>query len=130
MLQSRNVFAIMIVYLLFLHAHFVREFLLLVNGINNDLLTILFGFYCLWVYLHVLSVHQHRDSCFCLRMVWVMIWYCFYILFVYSNVRKFISYMIHVGLQSVTKYLRLTLVFMWKSGPREKFNRYFSGLFC
>ena len=33
-------------------------------------------------------------------------------------------------LQSVTKYLRLTLVFMWKSVPRGKFNRYFSGPFC
>ena len=32
-------------------------------------------------------------------------------------------------LQSVTKYLRLTLVFVWKSAPREKFNRYFSRLF-
>ena len=32
------------------------------------------------------------------------------------------------GLQSVTKYLRLTLVFMWNSAPREKFNRYFWSL--
>ena len=33
-------------------------------------------------------------------------------------------------LQSVTKYLRLTLVFMWKSAPRENFNRYFWRRFC
>ena len=33
-------------------------------------------------------------------------------------------------LQSVTKDLGLTLVFMWRSAPRERFNRYFSGLFC
>ena len=33
-------------------------------------------------------------------------------------------------LQWVTKYLRLTQVFIWKTAPREKFNRYFSGLFC
>ena len=32
--------------------------------------------------------------------------------------------------QSVTKYLRLTLVFIRNRAPREKFNRYFSGLFC
>ena len=30
--------------------------------------------------------------------------------------------------QSVTKYLRLTLVFMWNSVPREEFNCNFSGL--
>ena len=33
-------------------------------------------------------------------------------------------------LQSVTKYLTLTLVFMWNSAPREKFNGYFLGLVC
>ena len=33
-------------------------------------------------------------------------------------------------LQSVTKYLRLTLAFMWKSVPRENFNRYFWRRFC
>ena len=33
-------------------------------------------------------------------------------------------------LQSVTKYLRLTLVFMDNRAPQEKFNCYFSGLFC
>ena len=33
-------------------------------------------------------------------------------------------------LQSVTKYLRLTLVFMKNMAPRERFNCYFSGLFC
>ena len=32
--------------------------------------------------------------------------------------------------QSVTKYLRLTLVFMKNSAPREKFDCYFSVLFC
>ena len=31
-------------------------------------------------------------------------------------------------LQSVAKYLRLTLVFMWNSAPREEFNCYFSDL--
>ena len=34
------------------------------------------------------------------------------------------------NLQSVTKYLRLTLVFMWNGAPRKKFNGYFSGRFC
>ena len=34
------------------------------------------------------------------------------------------------NLQSVTKYLRLTLVFMWNSAPLKEFNRYFSGLFA
>ena len=33
-------------------------------------------------------------------------------------------------LQSVTKKLRLTLVFMKNRAPREKFNCYFSGRFC
>ena len=33
-------------------------------------------------------------------------------------------------LQSVTKYLRLTLVFMWNNTLQEKFYCYFSGLFC
>ena len=33
-------------------------------------------------------------------------------------------------LQSVTKFLRLTLDFMWNSAPREKFNHYISTLFC
>ena len=33
------------------------------------------------------------------------------------------------SLQSVTKYLRLTLVFMESNAPREGFNCYFSGLF-
>ena len=32
-------------------------------------------------------------------------------------------------LQSVIKYLRLTVVFMPNSAQRETFNRYFSGLF-
>ena len=32
--------------------------------------------------------------------------------------------------QSFTKYLRLTLVFMQNSGLREKFNSYFSRVFC
>ena len=32
--------------------------------------------------------------------------------------------------ESVTKYLRLTLVFMKNSALRERFNCYFSGLFC
>ena len=32
--------------------------------------------------------------------------------------------------ESVTKYLWLTLVFMWNSAPREKFNGYFWGIFC
>ena len=32
--------------------------------------------------------------------------------------------------QSLTKYLRQTLVFMWNSAIREKFNFYFSGDFC
>ena len=33
-------------------------------------------------------------------------------------------------LQQVTKYLRLTLVFMWNSAQREKFNFCFSRVFC
>ena len=33
-------------------------------------------------------------------------------------------------LQSFPKYLRLTLVFMWNSAIREKFNFYFSRVFC
>ena len=33
-------------------------------------------------------------------------------------------------LQSVTKYLRLTLSFGWNSTLREKFNCYFSEVFC
>ena len=32
--------------------------------------------------------------------------------------------------QSVTKYVRLTLVFRWKSALQEKFDGYFSGIFC
>ena len=32
--------------------------------------------------------------------------------------------------QSVTKYLRLTLIFMDNRTPREKFKCYFLGLFC
>ena len=32
--------------------------------------------------------------------------------------------------ESFAKYLRLALVFMWNSAPQEKFNCYFSGLFC
>ena len=35
-----------------------------------------------------------------------------------------------IDIQSVTKYLRLTLLFMWNSALREKFNGYFSGSFC
>ena len=33
-----------------------------------------------------------------------------------------------ISLQSVTKCLRLTLIFVWNSALREKFNCYFSGL--
>ena len=33
-------------------------------------------------------------------------------------------------LQSVAKYLRLTLVSMWNSAPRENFNGYFSDFFA
>ena len=33
-------------------------------------------------------------------------------------------------LQRLTKYLRLTLVFMWNSTKREEFNLYFSRVFC
>ena len=33
-------------------------------------------------------------------------------------------------LQWFTKYLRLTLIFMWNSALREKFNFYFSRVFC
>ena len=32
--------------------------------------------------------------------------------------------------QAVTTYLRLTLTFMWKRTPREKFNRDFLTLCC
>ena len=32
--------------------------------------------------------------------------------------------------QSLTKYLRQTAVFMWNSALQEKFNFYFSGVFC
>ena len=32
-------------------------------------------------------------------------------------------------LQSVTRYLGLALVFIWDEALRERFNRYFSGLF-
>ena len=32
--------------------------------------------------------------------------------------------------QSFTKYLRLTLISIWKSTPREKFNSFFLGLSC
>ena len=32
--------------------------------------------------------------------------------------------------QSVTKYLRLTLVLGWNSAPLERFNHYISGVFC
>ena len=32
--------------------------------------------------------------------------------------------------ESVTKYLRLTLVFVWSSAPRERFNGYFLGRFA
>lgn len=32
-------------------------------------------------------------------------------------------------LQSVTGYLGLALVFIWDEALRERFNRYFSGLF-
>ena len=35
-----------------------------------------------------------------------------------------------IDIQSVTKYLRLTLLFMWNSTLRETFNCYFSGSFC
>ena len=35
-----------------------------------------------------------------------------------------------INLQSFTKYLRLTLVFMWNSVLQEKFNFYFSGKSC
>ena len=42
-----------------------------------------------------------------------------------NNVKIFTPY-----LQSVTKYLRLTPVFMWNSAAGEEFNRYISGLFC
>ena len=34
------------------------------------------------------------------------------------------------NLQSVTKYLRLSLVFKYNSALRQKFNCYFLGLFC
>ena len=34
------------------------------------------------------------------------------------------------NLRSVTKYLRLTLVFMWNSALREKFNCYFWDIFA
>ena len=33
-------------------------------------------------------------------------------------------------LQSRTKYLRKTLIVMWNSALREKFNFYFQGVFC
>ena len=45
-------------------------------------------------------------------------------------VETFLGLIKKEGLQSVTKYLRLTLVFMRNSALREEFNRYFSGLFC
>ena len=35
-----------------------------------------------------------------------------------------------VELQSITKYLRLTLVFAWNSTLQEEFNCYFSEVFC
>ena len=37
---------------------------------------------------------------------------------------------IELGLQLVTKYLRLTLVFVWISALREEFNFCFSRVFC
>ena len=40
------------------------------------------------------------------------------------NINKYLT------LQSVTKYLRLTLVFMWNSALRESFYCYFSGILC
>ena len=33
-------------------------------------------------------------------------------------------------LQPQTRYLRKTLVLIWNSAPREKFNFYFQGVFC
>ena len=33
-------------------------------------------------------------------------------------------------LQSVTRHLRLALVFMWVGALRERLDCYFSGLFC
>ena len=35
-----------------------------------------------------------------------------------------------ISLPSVTRYLRLTVVFMWNSALLERFNCYFSGHFC
>ena len=39
-------------------------------------------------------------------------------------------YLFEQDLQSFTKYLRLTLVFMWNSALREEYNFYFSRAFC
>ena len=62
------------------------------------------------------------------------IWLSCYLIHIGITILRHFLYSLYLcpclGLQSVTKYLRLTLVFMWKSAPQEKFNRYFSGLFC
>ena len=47
-----------------------------------------------------------------------------------ENTNKIIIKTFSAELQSVTKYLRQTVVFMGNGAPREKFNRYFSGHFC
>ena len=46
------------------------------------------------------------------------------------NSAKSAAQKLSLNLQSVTKYLRLTLVFTWNSALWEKFNFYFSRVFC
>ena len=51
--------------------------------------------------------------------IYICIYYC----------SKVVYYYKHLHLQELTKYLRLTLVFMWNGAQREKFSFYFWRVF-
>ena len=48
----------------------------------------------------------------------------------FTSTDMFIVFVLIIVLQSVTKWLRLTLVFMWNSALREGSNCYISEVFC
>ena len=61
---------------------------------------IFWQYYLVFTVCGIICMHQHRHSCLHLRIVWVRI-YCFYLIFVYLKVRKFLSCMIHVRLNEI-----------------------------
>ena len=76
-------------------------------------------------FCHLFSMWSHFDVLFQSNFVppWNIL--CDYTVFKNSCTSRFCS-----DLQARAKYLRKTLLFMWSSALREKFNFYFQGFFC